>query len=159
MIDNATSHGRSGYIRRKCRCTVCIAAQNDYQKRYHAMRRAEAAAGGRPFDEKTPRRAEPIVAYIEPGDWVDRAACAGTTTCDVPQGFRGKHHRWPGLPAARALCAACPVLGQCTAWILAHLRDPCNEHIVAGMTAQERNTERRRRGMRLPGSGAQKASA
>jgi len=153
------THGRSGYIRRKCRCGICVAAQNEYQKRYHRMRTAEALAGGRPFGEQAPRRAEPVVIYIAPGDWVEDAACAGLTVCDVPAAYRSKHHRWPGLRAARALCDTCPVAEQCRLWVLAHERDPCPEHVVAGMTTKERNQHRRNNGIRLPGTPGKEGNA
>lgn len=46
-----------------------------------------------------------------PGDWQDRAACAGSTGWDIDSGHSAKAQR------ARRICLdGCPVLAECRAW-------------------------------------------
>lgn len=42
------------------------------------------------------------------------------------------------IAQAKALCAQCPVLDDCTAWALGGLDDPALEMIAAGLTPNQR---------------------
>lgn len=100
-------------------------------------------------EEPAPRRRvldldELYLRWSPPGDWVADAACRGQATWVVPA--RSRHHRnalrHPQVSAAIAACMRCPVLEQCTDWILAHADDPCTHHVVAGMTPEQRSKAR-----------------
>lgn len=148
-------HGRGAYIRRACRCDICREAHRAYARDYHHRRADEAAEGGRRWD-KYQTRATPngLMSWIPWGEWADEAACKGSDDWAIHAFALHKRdaRRFPQVVNAIKGCEACPVLEQCTAWIFAHDIDPCSHHVVAAMTPKERNAERRRRGMRVPGN-------
>jgi WhiB family redox-sensing transcriptional regulator len=70
-------------------------------------------------------------------DWYARGTCNGLDP-DIfflPEGLRGssKHAR---EAAAKAVCARCPVIGQCLQWALAN-REPYG--VWGGQTPEERS--------------------
>lgn len=72
------------------------------------------------------------------GTWTTRAACVGYSwllESDQP----GDIH------AARALCATCPVIGDCTRWVMSLQPREDPGGVVAGMTAFERSRARNSR--------------
>jgi hypothetical protein len=79
-------------------------------------------------------------------EWVKDAACGGRS--DVLEG--------PDEQAAKALCSGsplqgipqCPVIAECSRWVfgLSYKMDP--DGVTAGMTLDERATERRAAGKR-----------
>ena len=78
----------------------------------------------------------PSVASAPP-PWTRHAACADL---DVAAFFPEQHGSKGTLAAARAVCARCPVQGQCLQWALDH-----NETgIWAGTTDNQRRQMRRR---------------
>lgn len=148
-------HGRSAYIRHACRCEICREAHRAYARDYHHRRADEAADGGRRWDRYQTRavpNGRPV--WIPWGDWGEQAACKGSQDWAI-HAFalhRRDTRRFPQVAAAIRACETCPVLEQCRAWIFAHDIDPCTHHVVAAMTPKERNAERRRRGIKMPGT-------
>jgi hypothetical protein len=64
-------------------------------------------------------------------DWRTRAACAGR-----PQDLQGD------TQAARDLCRSCPVIRDCTRWVMTLPPRADPGEVVAGMTEKERNRVR-----------------
>lgn len=78
--------------------------------------------------------------------WREKAACIGHGAIFVQSHrFLTQRHaeRKPAMLAAILMCSRCPVLEECTDWVLNTRPDPCPEHIVAGMTAVERGKKKR----------------
>lgn len=150
MNDGSFRHSRSGYIA-GCRCDICREAHREYGQEYWRRRKQEADEGGRHWG-RTKRVTIPAGSFLWPGDWQKDAECAGLKTLCIPLGFKGHTDKWFGLTEARSVCQRCPVLEQCRTWVLAHDDDPCDWHIVAGLTPQERNGIRRRRGTAVLGN-------
>lgn len=157
MRQAGITHGRKGYIYHHCRCDICREAQNTYSKEYQRRRVEEARSGGRPFRAGRRRISVATATVWEPwGDWAELAACKGSDSWLMP--VRAMHsrnaRRNPEVVAAIAKCSTCPVLEQCRQWVMSHRDDPCKWHVVAAMTPQERNAQRRTSGMRIPGKPA-----
>ncbi len=73
--------------------------------------------------------------------WQARAACAGLPTDDFfPVGSTGK--ALDQIERAKAICAVCPVAGQCLDYALDTGQA---DGVWGGMSADERRAERRRR--------------
>lgn len=73
--------------------------------------------------------------------WRERAACIGTP----PSVFYPERGDKATVRQAKAICASCPVLDPC---LDDALLEPYDNHgIRAGMSAKDRQRERRRRGM------------
>lgn len=82
--------------------------------------------GGTTKDAYAPERTR----YL--GDWVNRAACR-----EIPDFDQLPEHR------AKWICRDCPVLRDCGRWAInshTHVDDP--EHVIAGMTRNQRNQVR-----------------
>lgn len=148
MTVTGIKHGRKAYVHHGCRCTRCRDDNSAYMRDW---RQARATGERRRRWWAEPDTTSPV-RWIPPGAWVDDAACRVRNVHEVPHSYYGKWARWGGLEAAVATCSACPVLEQCRRWVLLHRVDPCPVHIVAGMTPTERNSERRRLGISVPGS-------
>ncbi|WP_433145236.1 WhiB family transcriptional regulator [Actinomadura nitritigenes] len=76
-----------------------------------------------------------------PQSWEDRAVCAEVD----PELFFPEHSGWAGAleaEVAKAICAECPVCGDCLATALA---DPTLYGVWGGTTRAERKQLRRRR--------------
>lgn len=73
--------------------------------------------------------------YVE--TWREAAACAGTTDVD----FFPDPADLAAVSAAKALCATCPVAGECLTWAIETSQ---TEGIWGGHTPMERRTLRRR---------------
>jgi len=73
-------------------------------------------------------------------DWRDSAACKGLTAlffkhnCDVHRCRNGC--RSGNVDKAKAICASCPVLGQC--YTAAILEQTYDDGVIAGTTKRER---------------------
>lgn len=139
MTVHGFAHGLSGYITHGCRCDICKAQHSDYRRRYNFQRAQEALNGGRPWHSAKRTLSVPVT----PGVWSEQAACRNSKRCDIPLGYGRHEDRWPGMPAARALCNSCPVIEPCRNWVMAHEDDPCAWHVVAAMSPTERNQIRR----------------
>ena len=77
------------------------------------------------------------------GWWTEHAACKGLDmelSCVKSPAW---HQRRTVDRDRMMLCARCPVLDQCTDWVLGEQTDPCPFHIVAGMVPTERGRIRR----------------
>lgn len=81
--------------------------------------------------------------------WREQAACLGHGVLFVmPNRFitqRGAQRR-PILLAGMLMCSRCPVLDECTNWVISTTPDPCPNHVVAGMTPAERGRVKRQLG-------------
>lgn len=157
-------HGRHAYIRYGCRCDICKDAFNAYQRAYMAKRMEEAHNGGREWFRYNPTRSNVTLGlaldrFRFPGEWTEHAACKGSKVLDIPLGYMYHLERWPGLQAARTMCAGCPVLEQCRNWVMSHDDDPCSHHVVAGLAPTERNSIRRVRGTPTTGRPAKEGAA
>lgn len=90
---------------------------------------------------------------IPADDWRDAAACRGhgevMTARDLTDFTRKSRLARQRVAAAKAICAQCPVIDQCRAWVLGEDMDPCPWGVVAGMIPQERNANRRERGVNV----------
>lgn len=156
MNDGQFIHGRSGYIKHRCLCDVCVDAHRTYQRNYGRQRRAEALADGRPFGKPRPVDDQPSEPPVIPiGPWHERAACKGKGWLFLVPSNRAQLNRGR-LPernhTAIAMCFDCPVLEQCEQWAFAHQVDPCSHHILAGLTPRQRNVKRRVLGYAMPGT-------
>lgn len=88
-----------------------------------------------------------------PGRWTEHAACRGRMAVMAPPCLNKAHGvhdrlnvRQRGqIAQAKALCAQCPVLEECTAWALGGLDDPAVGMVAAGMTPNQRRLVRNRR--------------
>lgn len=67
--------------------------------------------------------------------WARDAACAFEGAADILN---------EGGTEAKALCDSCPVIRQCTSWVLGLNRITDVDHYSAGMTREERQKARRR---------------
>jgi WhiB family transcriptional regulator, redox-sensing transcriptional regulator len=76
------------------------------------------------------------------GDWRSRAACR---TEDPESGPVVEQ-----VAAAKAVCARCPVVGECLSFALVGI----SEGVAAGLSAEERRELRRRLSSRVPATGA-----
>lgn len=69
-------------------------------------------------------------------EWTARAACAGRwQVMESPDETRGKR-----------VCAGCPVVAECTAWVMSLHPYEQPDGVVAGMSPRDRKRARRRRG-------------
>lgn len=76
-----------------------------------------------------------LAGALQMDPWARDAACAFPGAADILT---------EGGPAARALCDRCPVIRQCTNWVLDLNRITEVDHFSAGMTLEERQKARRR---------------
>lgn len=78
------------------------------------------------------------------GSWDERAACKGK---NMILRSTSKNIAWymrrPTDAERILLCTRCPVLPQCTDWVMSEDVDPCPFHIVAGMVPTERGRLRK----------------
>lgn len=91
--------------------------------------------------------------------WMEQAACRGQTkTMALPDlhrddGRRGGTsytvYQLAQIARARCICAHCPVLDDCRAWVLSGDDDPAVGMVAAGMVPRQRDDIRkaRRRGV------------
>jgi hypothetical protein len=79
------------------------------------------------------------------GWWTEQAACSGL---NMELGCHSKrqavYERSVRDRARLMLCVTCPVLEQCTDWVLSEDDDPTPCHITAGMVPVERGRIRKR---------------
>ena len=140
-------HGtRQAYLKHKCRCDDCSAAERDYYNTFVRYRRNPD------IDEDVLRL--PRVDGLPVGEWVRKAACRGLADrMEIPNFWHARRNveRKPEVLVAKRICAACPVLEQCRTWVLGHQADPCPAHVVAGMTKFERHDQRRQMGIPVSG--------
>jgi len=73
-------------------------------------------------------------------EWHDRAACDGRD----PSGTIFFPERGQSAARAKAICAGCPVVGECLEWALQNHRE-AEFGILGGMGERERRAERKRR--------------
>lgn len=110
-------HGTQTGYQYGCRCSACREAQRVYMADLRA-RHAEGAAvnpRGRhvlPGSAERRRKAEDVTP-----DWMDEAECRGATHVMFPNGGQGRGHSADYGPAL-AICARCPVLDECWAWVV-----------------------------------------
>jgi len=78
------------------------------------------------------------------GSWTEQAACRGK---DMELACHTKRQAWYERRTTDRdrirLCVICPVLVDCTDWVMGEDLDPCPCHIVAGMVPVERGRIRR----------------
>lgn len=78
------------------------------------------------------------------GSWVDQAACKGHDMELIQHTRRQEWYaRQNRYLAKLRICAICPVLEQCRAWVMSEPDDPCPFHVVAGMVPVERGRIRK----------------
>lgn len=71
------------------------------------------------------------------GEWTSRAACAGQwQVMEDPDDEHGKR-----------VCAGCPVVAECQAWVMSLHTYEQPDGVVAGMSPRDRKRARRRRGV------------
>ena len=85
-----------------------------------------------------------IPKQLPAGDWLERAACRGkdmelSTYTKKQAWYERRRTDWNRI----LLCSTCPVLDECTNWVMGEELDPCPCHIVAGMVPVERGRIRR----------------
>jgi WhiB family redox-sensing transcriptional regulator len=137
-------HGtRGGYVHHRCRCPGCRAAVVEYNRRRREARRerdrwrreaARLEAGG---GVDLPAPPPPVDTR-----WMARGACRGADTnlfFPAPGQGRGAE-ALRAVAAAKALCAVCPVAGECLDY--ANATDQ-RFGVWGGLTAHERNPDRR----------------
>lgn len=86
-----------------------------------------------------------------PGVWADAAACKGSTQLffsapDDPRYPKREAGRRSRIARAKRVCMTCTVRAQCLDWALVTW-PPMHHCVLGGMTDQERDAERRRRGL------------
>jgi WhiB family redox-sensing transcriptional regulator len=86
-----------------------------------------------------------------PDSWRDQAACLDVDPdLFFPDGKVGPAAQ-AQVVEAKAVCATCPVLGQCRAWALTHSR-LVEYGVFGGLSEDERRAELRRQARRAAGS-------
>lgn len=126
------THGTTSTYAWGCRCDDCRGAAAENGRHYRARRRA----------------LNPIVTMTPVGDWAHDGLCRGSGAWLLTSSARrdrSRHSR--EVVQVIATCRRCPVLEQCTSWVMGHDEDPCTWHVVAGMTPKERNRARQGRGL------------
>jgi hypothetical protein len=79
---------------------------------------------------------ETLTALLR-NDWTRRAACAGQwQVMESPDESHGK-----------AVCSGCPVVAECSAWVMSLHPYEQPDGVVAGMSPRDRKRARRRRGV------------
>lgn len=95
------------------------------------------------------RAPEDYPQHQVPDLWTDLAACAGRWHLFWPKNGHPPEHgaaRATREAKARELCRFCPVLADCTSWVLAGDEDPVPyDSICAGMDGPERLARRQAR--------------
>lgn len=78
------------------------------------------------------------------GVWIERAACKGTDMLLTTHTKQQAYYERRKVDRDRInICRSCPVLEDCTDWVMSEVEDPCPFHIVAAMCPCERGRIRR----------------
>ena len=126
------THGTTSTYASGCRCADCRGASAENGRHYRARRR--------PLN--------PIITLTPVGDWAHDGLCRGSGAWLLTASARRERGRYAReVVQVVATCQRCPVLEQCTSWVMGHDEDPCAWHVVAGMTPMERNRIRQGRGL------------
>ena len=130
------THGTTSTYASGCRCADCRGASAENGRHYRARRRA----------------LNPIITLTPVGDWAHDGLCRGSGAWLLTASARRERGRYAReVVQVVATCQRCPVLEQCTSWVMGHHEDPCAWHVVAGMTPKERNRIRISRGLYVRG--------
>ena len=126
------THGTTSTYAWGCRCADCRGASAENGRHYRARRRA----------------LNPIITLTPVGDWAHDGLCRGSGAWLLTLSARRDRSRHTReVVEVIATCRRCPVLEQCTSWVMGHHEDPCAWHVVAGMTPKERTRARQGRGL------------
>jgi hypothetical protein len=137
-------HGTTSMYAGGCRCDDCRGAKNNYGRDYRARRQT----------------LNPVTTMTPAGDWVSDGLCLGSDAWLLTSSARRQRSRFSReLVQVIATCERCPVLEDCTSWVMGHDEDPCAWHVVAGMTPKERNRIRISRGLYVRGLRGNKGAA
>lgn len=126
------THGTTSTYAWGCRCDDCRGAAAASSRFYRARRRA----------------LNPDTTVTPVGDWAHEGLCRGSSAWLLTSSARRERSRFSReVVEVISICRQCPVLEDCTSWVMGHDQDPCDWHVVAGMTPRERNRARQGRGL------------
>lgn len=129
-------HGTTSMYAGGCRCDDCRGAAAESSRIYRARRKA----------------LNPEVVVVAVGDWAQDGLCLGSDAWLLtPAARRDRSRRSREVTQVVEECGQCPVLEDCRSWVMGHDEDPCQWHVVAGMTPKERNAIRLSRGLWVRG--------